>query len=117
MLGVRRSLRLPLVVHVHSVTRDASPRLLLVACNPELSQVPPASMLGDISKLTPAEASIAVGIASGKQVTKILVERRVKIETVRIHTKSVFGKTQTRGQAELAAPVTGWPFWSSSRLA
>ncbi len=53
--------------------------------------------------LTRAEAEVAIGIACGRRVAEIAVDRGVKVETVRTHSKTVFGKTRTRGQAELAA--------------
>jgi DNA-binding CsgD family transcriptional regulator len=109
-VGIRRSARPPFAVHIHRLAHETHPKLLLVACDPELSPVLPAGILSDMFKLTPAEARVAVGIASGKQLAEIAAERRVKIETVRAHSKTVFSKTQTRGQAELAALVTRLAF-------
>ena len=109
-VGIQRNFRPPFVVHIHRLAHETQLKLLLVACDPELNPVPPASMLSDMLKLTPAEASVAVGIASGKQLAEIAADRRVKIETVRAHSKSVFSKTQTRGQAELAVLVTRLAF-------
>ena len=111
-VGIRRNLRPPFVVHIHRLVHETPPKLLLVACDPELSPVPPASMLSDMFRLTPAEASVAVGIASGKQLAEIAADGGVKIETVRVHSKAIFSKTGTRGQAELAALVTRLASWS-----
>jgi DNA-binding CsgD family transcriptional regulator len=105
-VGVQRNLRQPLVVHVHRLAPDAPLRLLLIACDPELRQVPPAGMLSEMFELTPAEASVAVAIASCQQLAEIAADRRVKIDTIRVHIKSVFSKTRTRSQAELAVLVT-----------
>jgi len=77
--------------------------LLLVTFDPEIRQAPPADMLGRMFALTRAEAEVAIGIGSGKRVAEIAANRAVKVETVRTHSKTVFAKTRTRGQAELAA--------------
>jgi DNA-binding CsgD family transcriptional regulator len=60
-------------------------------------------MLAEMLGLTPAEASVAAGIAAGRQLAEIAADRGIGVETVRSHSKMVFGKTQTRGQAGLAA--------------
>jgi DNA-binding CsgD family transcriptional regulator len=63
-------------------------------------------MLAEMFGLTPAEAGVAAGIAAGRQLAEIATDRGVGIETIRWYSKVVFGKTQTRGQAELAALLT-----------
>ena len=80
-----------------------SARLLLVSYHPESCQVPPADMLSHMFGLTPADASVAIGIVGGRQLAEIAADRGVKTGTVRVHSKTVFAKTRTRGQAELAA--------------
>jgi DNA-binding CsgD family transcriptional regulator len=112
---VRRGSRLPLVVRILRLEENAQPalnsaRLLLVSHDPENCQVPPPDMLTDMYGLTPAEASVAIGIVGGKHLAEIAADRGVKIGTVRAHSKSVFAKTRTRGQAELAALVIRMAF-------
>jgi DNA-binding CsgD family transcriptional regulator len=119
-IGVRRDFRLPLVVRTLHLAKDRRPvlhsaTLLVVASDPEFSHVPPVNMLSEIFGLTPSEASVAIGIAAGRQLGEIAADRGVKIETVRVHSKIVFSKTRTRGQSELAAlltrlafPAPGW---------
>jgi len=63
-------------------------------------------MLTDMFGLTPAEASVAIGIVGGKHLAEIAAARGVKTGTVRVHSKTVFAKTRTRGQVELATLVT-----------
>jgi len=60
--------------------------------------------------LTPAEAEVAIGIAAGRTLAQIAAERGVKVGTVRAHSKTVFSKTQTRGQAELTGLLTRLAF-------
>ncbi len=106
-VGVRRHEKLPLVVHVLRLGEDAQldtniANLLLVACDPEFSRLPPQDMLTDIFGLTATEASVATAIATGRSLTEIAMARGVKVDTARAHSKAVFAKTNTRGQAELA---------------
>jgi DNA-binding CsgD family transcriptional regulator len=110
-VAVRRDPRLPLLVLILRVdgvgSAAANPaRLLLAACDPERNPMLPHHMLAEMFDLTPAEASIAAGIAAGRQLAEIAADRGVGIETVRWYSKIVFGKTKTRGQAELAALLT-----------
>jgi DNA-binding CsgD family transcriptional regulator len=99
------------VVRIFRFEENAQPvldsaRLLLVSYDPENCQVPPPDMLSHMFGLTPAEASVAIGIVGGKQLAEIAADRGVKTGTVRVHSKTVFAKTRTRGQTELAAFVT-----------
>lgn len=52
--------------------------------------------------LTPAEAKIAVQVGQGEKLANIAREHRVSVATVRSQLSSIFGKTQTSCQAELA---------------
>ena len=100
---VRRGSRLPLVVRILRLEEHARPalnsaRLLLVSHDPENRQAPPPDMLTDMFGLTPAEASVAIGIVGGKHLAEIAADRGVKIGTVRAHSKAVFAKTRTRAR-------------------
>ena len=55
--------------------------------------------------LTPAETRIAIGISRGKSPAVIAKSHGVAVATVRTQLKSVFAKTRTHRQAELAAFV------------
>jgi DNA-binding CsgD family transcriptional regulator len=110
-IGLRRNLRLPLLVHVLRLAEGcgnvvSAVQLLLVTCDPERGRTPPHDMLIDVFGMTPAEARVAADIAAGQRLIEIAAKRRVKISTVQSHSKAVFGKTGTRGQAELAALLT-----------
>jgi DNA-binding CsgD family transcriptional regulator len=104
-VGVRRDSRLPLLMVILRFSADAA-RLLLLACDPERRPMPPLHMLAEMFGLTPAEAGVAAGGDTGRQLAEIAADRSIGIETVRWYSKVVFGKTQTRGQAELAALLT-----------
>jgi DNA-binding CsgD family transcriptional regulator len=116
---VRRDSRLPLAVRIVHLEEEAravlKASLLFVAFDPERCQPPPLDMLTDLFGLTPAEASVAIGIVAGRHLAEIAADRGVKIGTVRNYSKIVFGKTGTRGQAELAALLTRLAFLVPSR--
>jgi len=59
------------------------------------------------SKLTPAEARIALGIARGDALAAIAKAHGISIATVRTQLKSVFAKTGTHRQAQLVALLAG----------
>jgi DNA-binding CsgD family transcriptional regulator len=107
-IEMQRAGRLPLLAHL--LRLDESIRLalngaslLLITFDPEIRHAPSADMLTRLFDLTAAEAEVAVGIAGGKRLDAIAAERGSKVETVRAHSKKVFGKTRTHGQVELAA--------------
>ena len=55
--------------------------------------------------LTNAEAELTVKLARGQSLEAIAAERGVALSTARSQLRSVFGKTQTKRQAELVALV------------
>jgi DNA-binding CsgD family transcriptional regulator len=63
-------------------------------------------------QLTPAEARIAFGIACGEKLTTIAKVHGVAVTTAKTQLQSVFKKTGTHRQAELAAMLA--PFVSGS---
>jgi DNA-binding CsgD family transcriptional regulator len=60
-----------------------------------------------VSKLTPAEARIAIGIARGNALSVIAKAHGISVSTARTQLKSVFAKTGTHRQAQLAALIAG----------
>jgi DNA-binding CsgD family transcriptional regulator len=65
-------------------------------------QLPDEMVLGTRFRLTPAEARIALGIARGKPLADIADAHGITVQTARTQLKSVFSKTHTNRQAELA---------------
>jgi DNA-binding CsgD family transcriptional regulator len=59
---------------------------------------------GDIDgfKLTPAESRIALGIARGEALADIAHAHGISVNTARTQLRSIFSKTHTHRQAELA---------------
>jgi DNA-binding CsgD family transcriptional regulator len=111
LLEIRRAAGMPLLVRILRLQESIrlalnGASLLLFAFDPETRQTPPADLLMRMFGLTPTEAEVAIGIASGKRLDAIAAERGSKVETVRVHSKKVFAKTRTRGQVELATLLT-----------
>ena len=68
----------------------------------EKQKLPDEIVLGSRFKLTPAEARIAIGIARGKPLADIADIHGITVQTARTQLKSVFFKTRTNRQAQLA---------------
>lgn len=68
----------------------------------EKQKLPDEIVLSSRFRLTPAEARIAIGIARGKPLADIAGTHGITVQTARTQLKSVFSKTRTNRQAELA---------------
>jgi DNA-binding CsgD family transcriptional regulator len=105
---VRRAAGRPLVLHPLPVPAAArSPflgaRVVLVVKDMESDVVVEENLLIRLFGLTPAQAKLAVRIASGSSVEEAAAELGVGSETMRKHLKAVFAKTDTHRQGELVA--------------
>ncbi len=85
-LAVQRPAKLPLIIRALCLDKG----LLLIVLDPEASLAPPEDVLTQTFRLTPAEVEVTIGIASGKSLSEIAVERGVKVGTVRAHSRSYF---------------------------
>jgi DNA-binding CsgD family transcriptional regulator len=56
------------------------------------------------------KAAVEIAVSAGRTLAQIAADRGIKIGTVRAHTKIVFSKTHTRGQAELTGVLTRLAF-------
>jgi DNA-binding CsgD family transcriptional regulator len=75
--------------------------IAVLANDPELAPAIDVQMLRDWYDLTPAEARVAMLLASGLSVDEIVERLGIGANTARTHLKSIFGKTETRRQGEL----------------
>ena len=82
---------------------DAGPHTVLILLDLDSTPLPRASVLQRMFALTPAEAKLAIEIASGATPAEIAAENLVSMATVRSQLASVLAKTQMRRQAELVA--------------
>jgi DNA-binding CsgD family transcriptional regulator len=67
------------------------------------------AIVADTFGLTPAEARLAVTLASGIAVKTIAAQRKVEVSTVRTQLRSILAKTGTNRQAELVRVLLGLP--------
>jgi DNA-binding CsgD family transcriptional regulator len=72
----------------------------VIGCGPDVERI-----LRSGFGLTQAEARVALAITRGESLNEIARARGVTVATARTQLKSVFSKTQTHRQAELAAFV------------
>jgi DNA-binding CsgD family transcriptional regulator len=101
-----------LVAHVIPIrlsARDMFARCIAVlALTPvSLPQAPPVELVQSLFDLTPAEARVARGLASGMAVEAIAADRGVSPNTIRSHVRGVFEKTGCTRQAEVVALFNG----------
>jgi DNA-binding CsgD family transcriptional regulator len=118
-VAVQRRTRPPLLIRALRLEQPdlelmPSPRLLLLVSDPELWPDLPHEILSQAFGLTRAEAEVARGIVSGKTLAKIAADRGIKVGTARACLKTVFSKTQTRGQADLTRVLTRLAFLVSN---
>ncbi len=118
-LGLKQSIPVPpteehppVVVHVHpvlGVARDVFTRAtaILLITPVEASEVPTASVIQGLFDLTPAEAKVARGLASGLTVGDIAQTHGTSETTVRNQLRAVFAKTGMHRQADLVGLLRG----------
>jgi DNA-binding CsgD family transcriptional regulator len=94
------ALALPLSSTVGEILRLPSGVLLMLA-DPNPVDQPSITTLEELFGLTPAEATVAVRILSGRGLQSVAGDLGVTLSTVRIHLQRVFEKTDTHRQAEL----------------
>ncbi|WP_157085562.1 helix-turn-helix transcriptional regulator [Methylobacterium sp. Leaf99] len=105
---ISRDCGAPLVLHTVPLggpgTTAASTIVILIDLryNPR----PTVSVLQKLFDLTPAEARLAIEIASGQMLSEISSKMRLSSATLRTQLSAVFTKTKTRRQAELIAVLT-----------
>ena len=102
---IPREDRRDLVLHAVPLSSGAEAGLhtVLILVDLDSTPLPRASVLQRMFGLTPAEAKLAIEIASGQTPAEIAAENLVSMATVRSQLASVLAKTQTRRQAELVA--------------
>ena len=92
-----------------SVDRLFESGSLVIITSLSARTLPSIEMLHGLFDLTPAEARLALGLASGRNIGEMALQYKVSQETIRSQIKHVFAKTRTRSQAELVGLVTRLP--------
>jgi DNA-binding CsgD family transcriptional regulator len=101
---------LPLLRSHEIFAREA----LALALTPAAARSPPPeALLRSLFGLTPTEAKVARGLASGKSVIGIAADEGVSPGTVRTHVRGVLEKTGSNRQVDAVALLMGMPFATS----
>jgi len=103
------------VIPIRLSARDIFARCIAVlALTPvTLPQAPPVELVQSLFDLTPAEARVARGLASGKTVDDIAIDGGTSPNTIRTHVRGVLEKTGCNRQVDIVALLTAI---SSTRL-
>jgi len=103
------------VVPIRLSARDIFVRCaaVLVLTPVTLPQAPPVELVQSLFDLTPAEARVARGLASGKTVDDIAADGGNTANTIRTHVRGVLEKTGCNRQVDVVALLTAI---SSARL-
>ncbi len=70
-------------------------------------EAPPVELIRSLFDLTPAEARVARGLASGQTVSAIATESGTSANTVRTHVNAVLAKTGYSRQSDVVALLNG----------
>jgi DNA-binding CsgD family transcriptional regulator len=97
--------RRPLVIRAVPIAEAerSGPHTIVILLDFEATPEPPSEALQKLFGLTPAEARLALGIARGRSPEQIAEAGGVAVSTIRKQLASVFVKTHTSRQSELAA--------------
>ena len=90
-------------------TQEGCPVATLFITDPDNRPRVPASILGSLFGLTPAEAQIAIALADGQKAADIATTLGVAPTTIAFHMRNLFQKTNTNRQAELVALIMAGP--------
>ncbi len=103
------------VVPIRLSARDIFVRCaaVLVLTPVTLPQAPPVELVQSLFDLTPAEARVARGLASGKTVEAIATDGGTSANTIRTQVRGVLDKTGCNRQVDIVALLTAI---SSTRL-
>ncbi|MGH6838223.1 MAG: helix-turn-helix transcriptional regulator [Methylocella sp.] len=103
------------IVPIRLSARDIFVRCaaVLVLTPVTLPQAPPVELVQSLFDLTPAEARVARGLASGKTVEDIATDGGISTNTIRSHVRGVLEKTGCNRQVDIVALLTAI---SSTRL-
>lgn len=105
-VALARSNAPPLFARVFKFNVDSNAKAaaagLLILTDPLVRREPSPALLAQAFGFTPAEARLASGLAQGLDLQEISELHRVSVGTLRVQLKSIFAKTQTKRQAQLA---------------
>jgi DNA-binding CsgD family transcriptional regulator len=79
-----------------------------ILAHPDNHAIPGADVISALFDLTPAEARVARGIASGATLLELARQWNVSEETIKSQLKRIFVKTSTRRQSDLGMLIAGF---------
>jgi len=85
------------------------PSVLLCITDPDAIPTVPANQLAQLFGLTGAEASIAIELLAGRDVSEIAERQRCSVNTVRVHLARLMVKTDTNRQSQLMRLLMSLP--------
>ena len=85
------------------------PLAMIVVTDPERSVLPSDKVLVDLFDMTAAEARISALLASGMDINEVCKELQITCNTIRMHLKRIFSKTDTHRQSELVTLISRLP--------
>ncbi|MER0237557.1 helix-turn-helix transcriptional regulator [Fulvimarina sp. MAC8] len=111
----------PMVAHLIPVKRTArdvfsAASWILTTTAAASSDVPSAEIIRCLFDLTPAEARVARGIASGHSPNELAIDAGLSPATVRTQLKAVYAKTGANRQAELVRLLSGFSLANGSTV-
>ena len=98
----------PLSARADMLAKPQEP-LALVTLSDLDKKTRPFQKLVEIFGLTPAEATLAVALATGRRLNVLAEERKVQMTTLRTQIRAIYGKTGTNRLAELAHMIANLP--------
>lgn len=84
---------------------QSSPSAAVFVSDPDLQESTSRQILGELFKLTPAEANLATLLARGLSLAQVSATQNISQHTARAQLKSIFAKTGVSRQAELVRLV------------
>jgi DNA-binding CsgD family transcriptional regulator len=84
---------------------QSSPSAAVFISDPDLQESTSRQILGELFKLTPAEANLATLLARGLSLAQVSSAQNISQHTARAQLKSIFAKTGVSRQAELVRLV------------
>lgn len=99
---------LPLRGAAHDVFSGASTLIVATALE-AAAGVPDLTLLHGLFDLSPAEARLALALASGRTLKEAATDCKIQLSTARSYLESIFRKTGTRQQSQLVALLKSVP--------
>jgi len=97
----------------HIIPIRLSARDIFIRCTAALvltpvtrPEAPPVELVQSLFDLTPAEAKVARGLASGKTADDLATDGGTSLNTIRTHVRCVLEKTGCNRQADVIALLT-----------